>query len=198
MKRLQIKEQRIKEVRQIDKKQKEIWKQIRNLGLKKLDKPYRHGWYKEIVITPKVERYKSEKAILEIYQKIEKAYWGRTKAEAQKKWDDQTSKDLIYRNFPTLSKRQFSRLSPKAQSLCTSYRYKNERKKWKIRFYIRIPKDAYKIKFTRAYVTHCKRIDPTLESQYEQLDQLFYRKGYYKTMRKNTIITGKTNGQHPN
>ncbi|NQX84833.1 MAG: hypothetical protein HRT67_02830 [Flavobacteriaceae bacterium] len=110
------------------------------MGYIELKKPIRHGWFKEIIITHKVERYKNKAAILEVYDKIEKIFWGRTKEEAQKKWLHQTSKHLIYKDFPTTSKRQFNKLSFRAQCMYTPFYYKNERKKLKLRFYIRISK----------------------------------------------------------
>ena len=179
-----IKEKREKDVRRIRKRRCEVWKEIRELGSIKLEKPMRHGWFKEIVITHKVERFKHKAAILEVYDMIEKVFWGRTKEEAQKKWLDQTSKYLVYKEFPTLSKRQFNKLSFKAQCLCTPFLFKNECKKQIMRFYIRIPKGAYSIKYTRAYVTHSKRIDPELEQENALIDQQLLKNGYYETCRK--------------
>lgn len=171
--------QKEKEVRWLLKRQSEIWKLQRDLGYIKLKEPIRHGWYKEIVITEKVERYKNKAAILELYNKIERYYWGRTKEEAENKWLNQTSKHLIYKGFPTISKKQFNKLSYKAQCMCTSYQFRNENKKLRVRFYIRIPKGAYKIKHARAYITHRKRIDPNLISEDEFIDSQLLRKGYY-------------------
>ncbi len=157
---------------------------MRRLDYIELKKPIRHGWFKEIIITHKVERYKNKAAILEVYDKIEQIFWGRTKEEAQKKWLHQTSKHLIYKDFPTLSKRQFNKLSFKAQCMCTPFYYKNECKKLKLRFYIRIPKGAYRIKYTRAYITHSKRIDPLLESESALLAQKLLKSGYYQANEK--------------
>ena len=179
-----IKGQRDKDVRRINIRRCEIWKEMRGLGYIELKKPMRHGWFKEIVITHKVERYNNKAAILELYDKIEKSFWGRTKEEAQKKWLDQTSIHLIYKDFPTISKRQFNRLSFKAQCMCTPFYYRNEHKKLKLRFYIRIPKGAYHIKYSRAYITHSKRIDPTLESQAALLKQQLLKRGYYEAEKK--------------
>ena len=179
MKPENIKGQRQKEVRRLLKRQRNIWKLQRELGYIELKEPIRHGWYKEIVIKENVERYKNRAAILEIYNKIEAFYWGKTKEEAEKKWLNKTSKHLIYKAFPTLSKRQFNKLSYKAQCLCTAFQYRNERKKLKVRFYVRIPKGAYGIKYTKAYITHRKRIDPLLESEDDFIDSQLQRKGYY-------------------
>lgn len=85
MKPIHLKSKRLKEVRGIWKRQREILKELRELGYKKLDKPIRNGWFKEIVITHKIELYKNQDAILEVYNKVEKMFWGRTKEEAQKK-----------------------------------------------------------------------------------------------------------------
>jgi len=179
-----IKEKREKEVRRIWKRRYEIWQEMGELGYIELKKPIRHGWFKEITITHKVERYKNKAAILEVYDEIEKIFWGRTKERAQKKWIHQTSKHLIYKDFPTLSKRQFNKLSFKAQCLCTPFYYRSERKKLKLRFYIKIPKGTYRIKFSRAYITHSKRIDPVLESESDLLGQQLLKKGYYEADQK--------------
>ena len=184
MKPKHIKKVGEKEVRRIWKGRIEVCKEIRGLGYVALNKPIRHGWFKEIIITHKVERYKNRAAIEEVYDKIEKIFWGKTKEEAQKKWNTQTSKHLIYKDLPTLSKKQFNKLSGKAQLMCTPFFYKNERKKLKLRFYIRIPKGAYRIKYTRAYITHSKRIDPVLESEATLLEQQLLKKGYYEAVLK--------------
>ncbi len=179
MKPPHIKEKRQKEVQCLINRRWEIYLLNRDLGYIELEKPIRHGWYKEIVITRNVERYKNKSVILEIYDKIEKFYWGRTKEEAEKKWLNQTSKHFIYKGFPTLSKKQFNKLSYKAQSMCTSYQYRNQCKKLRIRFYIRIPKGAYRIKYSRAYITHRKRIDPNLISELAIIEKKLLSPGYY-------------------
>jgi hypothetical protein len=179
MKPVNIKESRQKEVRCLQHRQWEIRKLQHALGYIELKEPIRHGWYKEIIITEKADRYKNKAAILEIYNKIERYYWGRTKEEAEKKWFHQTSKYLIYKEFPTLSKKQFNKLSFKAQCMCTAFQYRNECKKLKIRFYIRIPKGAYRIKHARAYITHRKRIDPLLESESALITQQLIKAQYY-------------------
>ncbi|WP_431166669.1 hypothetical protein [Tenacibaculum halocynthiae] len=180
MKPKHIKEQRQKAIRIIRKRQREIYQKIRELGYIKLKEPIRHGWFKEIVITENVERYKNKAAILELYDCIEKSFWGRTKEKADKQWFHKISKHLIYKEFPTISKKQFNRLTYKAQAMCTVFSFRSENKKIKKRFYIRIPKGAYKIKYTRAYITHSKRIDPELESELDLLEQQLYKSGYYE------------------
>lgn len=179
MKPVNIKTTRQKEVRRLRKRQCEIRKLNHDLGYIELDKPIRHGWYKEIIITEKADRYKNKAAILELYDKIERYYWGRTKEEAEKCWLKQTSIHNIHKEFPTLSKRQFNKLSYKAQRLCTAFQYRNACKKLRVRFYVRIPKGAYRIKYSRAYITHRKRIDPNLISEDDFIDSLLLRNGYY-------------------
>ncbi len=191
MKPKHLKEQRLKEVRSIQQRQWEISVEIRNLGYIELPKPIRHGWFKEIVITYNIDRYRNKKYILELFEVIEKRFWGSTKSKADKQWFHQVSKYLIYKDFPTISKKQFNRLTPKAQAMCTVYQYRDCQKKMRKRFYIRIPKGAYKIKYTRAYITHSKRIDPLLESEYTLLDQQLLKKEYYKTTQKLYRWSGK-------
>lgn len=65
--------------------------------------------------------------------------------------------------------------------MCTVYSYRTEDKKLRKRFYVRIPKSAYRIKYTRAYITHSKRIDPALESVDALLDNKLLKNGYYET-----------------
>lgn len=174
-----IKEQRQKEVRRIHKEQHEIWDKIGKLPLIELDKPIRHGWYKEIVLTENLERYKSKEAVEEIFKVLNTYFWGRTKKECDEKWNCQRSKHFIYRNIPTISKRTFNKLSRKAQILCTPFQYREE-KKLKVRFYIRIPLNGYRIKYTRAYNTHRKMLDPNLESQSDVLENRLLKPGLYE------------------
>lgn len=181
MKPINIKETRQKEVRRLQKRQQDIYKQQRKLGFIKLEQPIRHGWYKEIIITENVDRYKNKEAILEIYSKINSWIWGSTKPKAELNWQNKTSKYLIYKAFPTLSKKQFNKLSPRAQRLCTSFQFRNEQKKLKIRFYIRIPKASYRIKFSRAYITHRKRIDPDLIRESDFIGYQLNKKELYNT-----------------
>ena len=68
MRPVHIKEQRQKEVRRIDKEHREIRKKIHGLPLVKLDKPIRHGWYKEIVFTENLDRYKTQEVVEEIFE----------------------------------------------------------------------------------------------------------------------------------
>ncbi|MFK7784243.1 MAG: hypothetical protein AB8B56_03955 [Crocinitomicaceae bacterium] len=173
-----IKGRRGKEVRQLHKELWEIRRKIWNLPDIELDKPVRHGWYKEIVFTRNLERYKNKPEIEEVVEKLRTYFWGRTKKECEKHWDKQVSKQLIHRDFPTISKKQFNKLSAKAQRLCTPFQYR-ECRKFRTRFYIRIPKNAYRIKYTRAFITHRKMIDPTLESRRAFIENQLLRNGFY-------------------
>lgn len=191
MKPKHIKARREKAVHRIWKRRQEIYDEMAKLEDIVLEKPIRHGWYKAITITRKVERYKNKAAILEVYNLIERFFWGRTKAEAQKKWETQTSKYLIYKDLPTLSAKQFNKLSSKAQRLCVPFTFYHQflckgkpRKKQKLRFYLKIPKGAYTLAYTRAYITHLKRIDPQLESELGFLDQQLLKPGYYEIEQK--------------
>ena len=177
-----IKAQRQKKVRQIRKERQLISEKIYELPLIKLDKPIRHGWYKEIVLTENLERYKSQKAVEEIFEILNTYFWGRTKKECEKQWDCQRSKSFIYRDVPTISKKQFNKLSEKAQRLCTPFQYR-ECKKLKTRFYVRIPHNGYRIKFTRAYNTHRKLLDPNLESRLDVLENRLLSPGMFEANR---------------
>ena len=170
---------REREFRKIIKEQEEISNRIIKLGYIKLKEPIKHGWFKEIIITQNVERYKNKDAMLEIYGKVQKKFWGRTKEKAHKKWIHETSQYLITKDFPTISRKTFNKLSDKAKALCTGFQYRTKDRNLRIRYYINIPKGAYRIKFTRAYITHRKRIDPELESRYKYLENKLLTKEYY-------------------
>lgn len=179
MKPQHIKSRREKEIRSLEKERTKIWEAKIALGYAKLEKPIRHGWYKEITLTENVKRYKNQIAIQEVYAIVNQSFWGRTKLECDKVWNCQVSEYLIYRDLPSISKKQFNRLSPKAQQLCTPFQFKLERK-YRTRFYIRMPKNAYKISYKRAYVTHSQIIDPSLESREDLIEQQFHKAGYYE------------------
>lgn len=180
MKPKNIKEKRKKEIRFIYKRMHLIWEKQQALGYYKLEKPIRHGWYKELIITNNIERYKNKKAILEIYKKLEKEVWAKTKEKANKKWTNKISEYLIYRDLPTLSKKQFNKLSLQAKKICIPYQFRNENKKLKTRFYIKIPKATYRIRFKRAFITHRKRIDSKLEEAIALLRNQLDKEGYYE------------------
>lgn len=184
MKPAHIKCKREKEIRRNRKRQRELWAEMKALGFIELKKPIRHGWFKEIVITHRVENYKNRAAIREVYDKIEKIFWGKNKEEAERKWLHETSKYLINKEIPTISRKQYNRLSPKAKSLCVPFYYMIESKKLKLRYYVKIPKGAYRIRFTKAYITHSKRIDPKLESASALLKQQILKHGYYEASEK--------------
>ena len=184
MKPAHIKCQRLKEVRRIYKRQRAICAEQRALGHTKLDTPIRHGWYKEFVVTKRMERYKHQDAMLEIIAILEKYNWGRTKEEAARRWDTRTSQHLIVRDIPTLSRRQFNKLSDKAKTLCIPFRFYYHKHKTKTRFYVKLPKGSYRIKYTRAYITHRRNIDPLLEQENAFLEGRLLQSGYYEAAQK--------------
>ncbi len=167
-----------KEVLRIHKRLDQIRKEEQKLGYIKLEKPIRHGWFKELIITENVKRYRNQKYIQEVYDKIEKKIWAKSKEEAERKWKHQASKYLINKEIPTLSKKQFNTLSDGAKRLSVPFQYYTEKRRIRTRFYIKIPKGSYRIKFTRAYVTHSRRIDPKLQSErillFQQLNKTRY------------------------
>lgn len=177
-KRTSVKEYRKKEVRRLLKESTLLYKKLRALGYRKLDKPIRHGWYKELQLTPQLERYKFKPEIEEIVRKLERKVWARTKEEAEKRWNDQVSKHMIYRNVPTLSPKSYRKLSEKAKRHCSVFVF-YEKKKLRRRYYVKIPKQGYVIKFSRAYFTHSKIIDPAIIERLDLIDQQLIKKGWY-------------------
>lgn len=180
MKPPHIKAQRRKEIRQIEKKQDELYVELRNLGYEKLEIPIRRGWYKVIKLTPEVERYKHAKAIKEVFGKIKTSYWGATKEKAQLFWDQERAQYMLSKDKATISRKSFNKLSKKAKDLCVFFRYKDKKtKKYKGKFYVNFPKGCIQIKYTRSYVTHRKIIDPKMIREIAFLESLLMRKGYY-------------------
>jgi len=183
MKAIHLKERRKKEVRALHKRLREIYALEQALGYRKLESPMRHGWYKEVILTVKLERYKSRPEIEELFDLMEHRFWGRTKKECDTQWNKQVSSNYIVKGLPSISKKQFNKLSRKAQKLCVPYICYRNRKKY-TRFYVRFPKPSYQIKYTRAYVTHSKIIDPLLMSESDLIDQKMLKEGYFSIARK--------------
>ncbi|MFD2567384.1 hypothetical protein [Pseudotenacibaculum haliotis] len=175
-----IKAQREKEILRIEKRQRELYKQLFELGYEKLENPIRHGWYRELIITKDVWTYKNAEEILEVYQKIVPMYWGATKEKARRVWDKKCSLFMISRDKPTISKKQYNKLSDKAKKYCVVFKYKTLHGNSKTRFYVNFPKACSRFQFKRAYITHRKRIDPEMISELTLLDQKLLRDGYYK------------------
>ncbi len=115
------KELREKEIRKIHKRLDEIFKEERNLELIKLDKPYRHGWFKELIITNNIDKYSNKEYIEEVYRLVEKKVWAKTKEEAEKKWKHQISKHLISKDIPSINRKQYNKLSVEAKELCIPF-----------------------------------------------------------------------------
>lgn len=186
MKPPHIKAQRQKEFRKIRKRQKELYTAKFNLGLIPLDKPLRYGWYKELKLTVEVEKYKNAEAIIEVHHVMRTEFWGKTKEKAQEEWDKYRAQFMLTKDKPTISKRSFRRLSEKARALCVIFRYKCKHTgKYKKRFYVNIPSGCTTIKFTRAYITHRKIIDPAIESELDLLDNKLLSKGLYEEKERN-------------
>ncbi len=183
MKPLHHKGRRKKEVREIYKRMLALYVEIQGLGYRKLPEPIRHGWYRELLITDAVLDYKNATEILEVYEKIQPAFWGITKEKAQKAWDHKCALYMLSTDKPSISKKQYNKLSTKAKDICVRFKYKTSHRNWKTRFYVNFPKSCVRIKFTRAYIRYQKIIDPLLESETELLSQQLLKIGYYEANR---------------
>ncbi len=181
MKPIHKKEQYEKTVRQLKKRQREIWLKTRELGYKKLDKPIRHGWFYEIYLSSRIKEHKQQKEIEVLFDSVKTSFWGDTKEKALQAWKKENATYLLIKDFPTISKKQYSKIPYKAQLLCHPFRYKTENNKRKTRFYINIPKECYRFYYTKAYITHRKIIDPELEREMDLLEQkIILKNGLYK------------------
>ncbi|MFY0604635.1 MAG: hypothetical protein JXQ93_11885 [Flavobacteriaceae bacterium] len=170
-----------KEFRKILKRQRELFQEIHNLGYIQLEQPIRHGWYKELVLTRSVEKYKNSEAIKEVYKMIKTSYWGATKEKAQLAWDRERTRYGLVKDKPTISTKSYRKLSDKGKNLCVVFKYKvKHQRKLKTRFYINFPKGCSQLKFTRAYITHRKRIDSSLQSELDSLENKLLKSGFYE------------------
>jgi hypothetical protein len=181
MKPPHIKAQRKKEFRKNSKRQRELFDQKQKLGYIKLEKPIKHGWFKELVLTTNVERFKQSDAIKEVHQKIRTSYWGATKEKAQQAWDKDRSRYMLTKDKPTLSRKSFNKLSEKGKDLCVAFLHKGERaRRYKVRFYVNFPPGSFVLRFRRAYITHRRRIDPQIESELDYLESQLMKPGFYE------------------
>lgn len=179
MRPVHIKERRQKEVRELRKRQRAIYEESRLLGYKELEKPIRHGWFKEIVLTEKLERYSCRPEVEKIHNVMDHQIWGRNKKECDEIWRKRVAGDLIVKDLPTFCKHEFNKLSSREQLLCVPYVYHLNRRYY-TRFYLLFPRPGFQIKYTRAYVTHLKIIDPALETELALIDQHLFKSGYYQ------------------
>jgi len=179
MRTAHLKEQREKLVRKLLKERRRLWIEKRNIPLIKLEKPVRHGWYKEIVLTKQLDKYKIKPECLEIFELLEKHVWARTKKQCDNKWSQQSPSHYVYKDIPTLCENQYSKLSEKAKKLCTPFYFKWNKCNW-LRYYVRLPKNAFRVKFTRAYNTHVQMLDPEIESRLDYIENQFLKPGVFE------------------
>ncbi|WP_298509739.1 hypothetical protein [uncultured Kordia sp.] len=184
MKPAHIKEQREKHLRQVEKRLREIWELQRELGYKKLKTPIRHGWFKEVVLTSKIERYRNYEHIIAAFKRAKAQIWGADKGKADAKWYKGVERHEIYGSFKLISRKAYNKLPVGVQKLFRVYVYINRLGKRRYKYYLQIPKECYRVKFTRAYVTHSKIIDPLLESEEALLKAIREKAGYYNLYAK--------------
>ena len=180
MKPAHIKEQRQKEIRKIYKRFRAISEEHKELGYRELDHPIRYGWFKETVLTHKIERYKNYELLIKAFNACKIEIWGPDKGKADIKWVKQEKYHLVYKGFQLMSRNRYNKLPDNEKRLFSAYHYKNCKGKWRYKYYPLLPKDSYRTKYTRAYVTHSKIIDPKLESEDALLDAQLLKPGYYE------------------
>ena len=184
MKQAHIKEQREKHLRQVEKRLYKIWELQRELGYKKLKIPIRHGWFKEVVLTSKIERYRNYEFIIAAFKRAKVQIWGADKGKANTNWYKAVERQEIYGSFKLISRKGYNKLPIGVQKLFRIYVYINKLGKRRYKYYLQIPKECYRVKFTRAYVTHSKIIDPLLESEKALLKAIREKAGYYNLQAK--------------
>ena len=179
MKPAHIKEQRQKQLRKVDKRLQEVWVKQRELGYKKLEKPIRHGWFKEVVLTPKIERYRNYEHMIAAFKQCKAQIWGADKGKAEANWYTHVRGHQIYGSFRLISRKAYNKLSVSVQKFFHKYEYIDFWGRTLHVYYLQIPKECYRVKFSKAYVTHTRIIDPLLESEHAVLEAFHEKKEYY-------------------
>jgi hypothetical protein len=148
---------------------------IYDLGYTKLDIPLRHGWYYEMVLDPALEDNPKYKEAYEYVMGQDPYIWGKDKKSALESFAKSNSNVDFKNHFLLVGQKDFNRFPDKMHSLCNIHIYSVEEygKKKKVQcFKLKIPSNYITFKYKKAFVTHRKNLDPTLESRLTELQNL--------------------------
>ena len=175
---------RQKKIRAIDRELIRLYKAWSNLGYKKLDKPIKDGWIKHLVLREDIARRKDAHVFEEIIRRCGAEVWGSTKKNADKNWDKfhcKRKNDTVIDGLELLFGEKLVGISKKARMYFDGYDWK-----WMIhrgyvkRYYCKVPRHFFVVKYSRSYIRAIQIIDPELERQMAELEGEFFNDKLYK------------------
>ncbi|MDW3191533.1 MAG: hypothetical protein R8G66_04190 [Cytophagales bacterium] len=138
-----------------------------------MDKPIRHGWYREYVLRDDIARRKDAHVFLEILDACGSSEWGLTKREIEEQWERVTwSKDYWqWPGFRRIGKRAYRRLSVRAKKYFGHYEVRWNPWQGSVRrYHCHVPEYYFIPKYTKAYVTHLQSVDSEIDSKISRLE----------------------------
>ena len=163
-----------KEFRRLSVELNNVRNEIRNLGYTKLDTPIRHGFYYEMKLDYKLSSDIKYKELYEVLTNKDLYHWGKDKSTSLQMYLDKNNIINISNHFLLLNPKEFKRLSDKSQSLCVIHKWKTSdysgRQITNEAYRVKIPSNYITFKYSKAYITHRRLINPELESRRDNLD----------------------------
>lgn len=168
----------------LEKEYRALWKEYRNLsnakrnlGLIKLEKPIRSGWYKHLTLRDDISRRKDADILEEVLKIAGTKIWGRDRKHADKVWNKTNKRDekIQFPGIRKIPKWDFDKLSIHAKKWFKPYdvRYKFGYGGYR-RFYCIVPRFYFKIAYSKAFITHRKVIDPLIEKRLDEIEHMIF------------------------
>ncbi|MCX6181230.1 MAG: hypothetical protein NT150_04800 [Bacteroidetes bacterium] len=139
-----------------------------NLGWIHLEKPLRHGYYKELEFREEVLKRKEAPVFLEILEATKVVKWGITRKRLEKSWVEQSKRTnrIQYPGLKAFVKKEFDGLSEKAKK----YFIKRQRDNCflndgEILYFSTLPVMYFNFKVSRAYIYKRRIIDSVLDKE---------------------------------
>lgn len=180
MKALNKYEERAKEYRRLRKRWRELQDAKFNLGWVILDKPKRHGFYKELVLREDIAKRKEAPIYLEILEATKVKLWGSSLKRLEKSWVEQSlrNKRIQYPGIQAIEKKEYDLLSGKAKRFFI-FRRSEVFNGYRTNLYIsKLPAYFFKFKISRAYIFKRRIIDSEIEREIKEIENLWASKYY--------------------
>ena len=175
-------ENREKEIRAISTELNRLYRAKWDLGLYKLPKPLRHGWYKQLGLRHDISRRRDVAIFQSIIHVAGIRIWGRNKKQVDLAWTKDNAKrnDIQFPGLRKIDKKRYRSLTQSAKKLFEgveiSWTY------WRgteMIYHCRVPHYYFILSYTKAYITHRTIIDSELEQKISELEALLRRAAYY-------------------
>jgi hypothetical protein len=181
-KRFSQKSQRLKEYKRLEKEYNSLWKIKCNLGWYKLEKPIRHGWYKQLTLRTDISRRKDAWIFEEVISNAGMIAWGRDKKMADKIWVKKLRKSecriFDYPGMKRILRKDYQKLKPKVQA-CFIPVPKNIGNYYTGDYISILPSWYFETYYEKAFITHRRILDPELDSRMDELENMFESNKYY-------------------